>query len=100
MINIECNSQLLKTVAHLNVILVDNGAGCRIFFQGLVWDSRAVLIASANEQHVLPQRTQITNVDIGWDISAGQMPDVFGAISVRQRGSNSISLELFHKVSL
>src|SRR5262245_43890279 len=100
MIDVERNAQRLETIAHLNMILINNGSWCCVFFKRLIGDRCTVLVAAGYKQDVLTQGAKVTDVNIGRDICARQMPDVLRTVGVRQCGGNRISLELFHKASL
>ena len=94
-VHVERDAELLErfldhamvTVYHIlwsNALLTcTNGNGYTMF------------IATANEHHFFLFQSEITYVNVGWNIDTSQMTDVYTAISIGQCRRNGCSLEFF-----
>ena len=56
----------------------------------------AVLVGAADEKHLLAVVPQVSCIDVGRNVHACQMTDVYRAVRVRERRSYRVSLYVFH----
>ena len=97
-VDVEGDAKLLKRVLDEFVVAVADILWRTAFLLGTYGDGHAVLIATADEDHVLALEAQVPGIDIGWHIDAGHVPDVDTTVGIRQSRSHCGALEflLFH----
>ena len=67
-------------------------------FTGTDGHGYTVLIATADKHHVLLLESEVTYIDVGGNVHASQVADVYTTVGIRQRGRNGGTLViLFHK---
>ena len=54
------------------------------FFLGAYGDGHSVLVATADEDHILLLQTKVADIDVCRYIYTGQMADMDGAVRIRQ----------------
>ena len=59
-----------------------------------------MLVGTANEEHLFAVVTQVTDVDVGGHIDAGEVSDMHGTVGVRKRGSNGVTFYIFHIINV
>ncbi len=64
---------------------------------GAYGDGHSVLVAAADEQHLLSLKTEIPRIDVGRDIDSGQVADMHRPVGVRQGRGDKCTLEFFHR---
>jgi hypothetical protein len=57
-----------------------------------------MFIRSSDKQDLLPFQAEITGINIGRDVYACQVTDVYRAIGIRQSGCDQGSLEIAHSL--
>ena len=96
-IDIERDAELAERFLYQRVIAVHHVLRGDAFFLGADGDGHSVFVGSADEQHVLFLEAQIAHVDVGRDIHACQVTDVYRAVCIGQSGGNGGSFEfIFH----
>ena len=67
------------------------------FFLGTDSDRYPVFIGAANEEYVFLLQAEVTYINVGRDLNACQVTDVYRTIGIRKRRGNGGSFEvLFH----
>ena len=101
-VDIERYAKLFKRLLNHRVVTIDHVLRCDAFLAGTYSNGYTMLVATANEQHILLLQAQVTYVDVGRHIHTCQMTDVNTSVGIRQRRGNGRSLKtfLFHINSL
>ena len=95
-VDVEGYAQLGKGILDDGMIAVyDILRGDTLFF-GLDGDGHSMLVAAADEEHLLTFHAEIAGIDIGRHVDAGQMPDMHRTVGIRQSRSDKRTLEIFH----
>ena len=99
-VDVERDAEVAERLADDLVVAVHDILGRAALFLGADGDGHAVLVAAADEEHVLALQAQVADVDVGGYVDAGQMADVDGAVGVGQGARHESSLEFlfFHIV--
>ena len=67
------------------MVAVHDLLGGDALLAGALGHGHAVLVATADEQHVLALQTQVAHIDVGRHIHASQMANVDRTVSIGQR---------------
>ena len=96
-VDIEVDAQSAEGVLDEGMVLIHDILRGAAVLAGLDGDGHAVLVGTADEEDILPAETEVTDIDVGRDIDAGQMADVHRAVCVRKRAGYEGSFKiLFH----
>ena len=98
-VDVEIDSESLETVGYDLMVLVYYILGSAALLAGLDGDRHAVLVAAAHIQHILSAETQVPYINVRRHIHSGKMPDMHGAVRIRQRTGHQGSLELLFHLS-
>ncbi len=80
---IEGDTNLFEGIADLRVVFIDDLArGDVPFLPGAHRDGGPVFVGAANEHHVFAHQPQVAHINISRQISAGEVPDVQGAVGI------------------
>ena len=100
-VGVKGDPEVSKGLADDSVIAVYDVLGADALLLCLDGDGDAMLITSADEEHLFALETQVASIDIGGYVDAGEVPDVHGAVSIGQGGGDEGTLEvLLHPVYL
>ena len=83
-VDVERDAQLGKRVLDNLVVTIHDVLWSNTLFAGFDGDRHAVLVTAANEHHLFALSAEITDIDVGGHIDAGQMADMDRAVSIRQ----------------
>lgn len=99
--HVERDAKALKRLAYNLVVAVNHLLWCAALLAGAYGDGHAMLVATADKQHVTFLQAQVAHINVGRHIHPGQMADVHTAISVWQGGGNQRTVKfLFHYILL
>ena len=56
-------------------------------------DGHTMFITTTNKQYILLLQSQVTHVNVGWNIDSSQMTNVYAAIGIGQCRRNGCSFE-------
>ena len=87
-VDVEFDPEVREGLPHHRVVLVHDGLRRGAFLQGAQGDGSAVLIASADKEHLLATCLQVAHIDVGRQVGPGNVADVQGAVSIGQRGGD------------
>ncbi len=80
------------------MILVNHILRSAALLAGLYRDRDSVFIRSADIEDILPFQPEISDINVGRDIHASQMPDMHGTVGVWKRaGHKRAAMFFFHK---
>ncbi len=96
-VHVERYAELLERIFDYRVITVHYVLGGDTLLAGLYGDGYAMLVAAADEQHLLSLKTEIPRIDVGRDIDSGQVADMHRPVGVRQGRGDKCTLEFFHR---
>ena len=96
-VDVEVDAQPAEGVFDKRMILIHDILRGTAVLAGLDGDGHAVFVGTADEEDILTAETEVTDIDVGRDIDAGQMADVHRAVCVRKRAGYEGSFKnLFH----
>ena len=97
-VDVERDAKLLKRVLDELVVAVADVLWGAAFLLGADGDGHAVLVASADEHHVLALQPKVAGVDVGRHVHAGHVADVHTAVGVGEgrRDGGALEFLLFH----
>lgn len=97
-VDVERDTELLERVLDDLMIAVADILRCNPFFFGTNGDGHSVLVATADEDHVLLLQAKIAHIDVGRNIYPGEVSDVHTAVGIGQCGGDSGAFEFlfFH----
>ena len=75
-----------ERILHFFVVPVNNGPGRRALLPGAQGDGRPVLIGAANPDDIALSSPQVSDVEIGRQVSPRHVPDVNGTIGIWKGG--------------
>ena len=81
-VDVEVDAELREGVLHDPVVAVHDVLRGDALLAGLDGDGDAVLVAAADEHHVLAAHAEIADVDVAGDVGAGEVADMDGAVRV------------------
>ena len=93
-VDVKRDAELFKRVLDELVIAVYHLLHADALLAGTYGHGYAVLIASADEYHILFLQSEISYIDVGRHIYAGEMADMHTAVGVRKRRSHGSTLEI------
>ena len=76
------------------MVAVHDVLGCHALGLGLDGNGYAVLVAAADEEDVAAVEAQIACVDVGGDVNAGEVADVYGTVGVGKRRGDEGAFEV------
>ena len=85
-VDIEVDAESFKSIPHNFMVLVYNLLGCDAFIFSFDGNRNAVFIASTYKKHIFTFHPKIPHINIGRDVTTGQVSDMYGAICVWKRG--------------
>ena len=94
-IDIEGYAELLERVLNHLMVAVNDILRGDAFLAGTDGDGYTMLVASADEQHVLLLQSEVAHIDVGRHIDTCQVANVYAAIGVRQCSRHGCALILF-----
>src|ERR1044071_1806093 len=97
-VDIEADTESVKAIAHLRMILVDDGLRSGVLLQRLVGNSGSMFVAATHIHNVFADGPQVPNINIGRNICACQVTDVLRSVSIGQGRGNSMSPKLHESV--
>lgn len=95
MINVECNTKLLKAAFNLVVIFINYLFRRDPLLFGFDGNGCSMLIRTTDIDNIFSPEPEMPYKNISRKISSSQMPNVKGAVRVRQSRSYCISLKIF-----
>ena len=95
-VNIKRNTQLLKRFFDNAMIAVNNILRRNTLFFSFNCDRHPVLIRATNKQHLFTLQSQISNINICWNIHTCQVTNMHRTICIRQSRSNQRTFKIFH----
>ena len=96
-IDVEADAEVFERLLDEIVVAVDHFLHGDALFPGTDGDGHAMLVGTADEEHFLLFQTEVAHVDVGRYIYAGQVPDVYAAVGIRQGRCDQSTVEfLFH----
>ena len=97
-VDIKRDAELLKRVLDHLVVTIDYVLRGDAFLTGTDGNGHTVLIASADEHHVLLLQSQVAHINVGRYIDTGQVADMNTSVGVGQcrRYRKSLVILLFH----
>ncbi len=95
-IDVEGNAEIGERFLDDVVVLVYDILGGASLLAGRDRDGHAVFVGAAHEEGLASTHPQVTDIDVGRDIHAGQMADVDRTVGIRQRASDEIPF--FHNL--
>ena len=95
-INIKRNTQLLKRFFNNTMIAVNNILRRNTLFLSFNRNRHTMLIRATNKQHLFALQSQISNINICWDIHTCQVTNMHRTICIRQCRSNQRTFKIFH----
>ncbi len=90
-IDIEADAEPVKILTLLTVVSRGEFRRSRVFLTGGNFDGHAIVVAAADEANIVAIRTEITHVDVCWQLSTGDVADVQSSVGIRQSGGNEES---------
>ena len=75
------------------MVLVNNILRTYLFLSRLDGNGHAMLIGTADEQHILSPQPQVAHINIGRHIHPGQVADVNRTVGIRQGGGDEMPFE-------
>ena len=97
-VDVEAYSELLEALLYHRVVAVYHVLGRDALFLGAYGDGHSVLVATADEHHLLLLQAQIAHVDVCRHVDSGQVSDVDSTVGVWQcsRDGGTLIVGLFH----
>ena len=97
-VDVEGDAQLLERLFDNVVITVHYVLRGHTLFAGFQRNRYAVLIGAAEEKHLLAVVAEVAGIDVGRDVNAGQMTDMYRSVGVRQRRGDGIAFGFFFHI--
>ena len=94
-VDVERDAQFGEAVLDNLVVAVDDVLRRDALLAGLDGDGHAVLVAAADEHHLLALGAEVAHIDVGGHVDAGQVADVHRAVGVGQRRGDGVAAVLF-----
>ena len=94
-IDVERHAEPLERAFDQFVVAVYDLLGRDALLAGLDRDGHAVLVGSADRDHVAALQAQVTRVDIRRYVDSRQVADMYGAVGIGECRSHEIAFELF-----
>ena len=94
-IDVERHAQPLERPLDETVVTVHDLLRRDALLAGLDGDGHAVLVRSADRQHVAAPEPQVTGVDVRRYVNSRQVADMHGAVGIGERRSHEVAFELF-----
>ena len=95
---VERDAELGKRIADDGIVLVHHLLRGDALAAGLDGDGHAVLVRSADEDHVASFLTEVAHIDIGRNIDSRQVSQVDRAVGIRQSGRYGVSFGCIHGI--
>ena len=96
-VGVEGDAEALERLLDEFVVAVDHLLRGAVLLAGTYGDGHAVLVGAADEEHVTLAQPEVTHIDVGGHVDAGQVTYVHAAIGIGQRGRDQRTFEiLFH----
>ena len=98
-IDVERHAQTLERALDEFMIAIHDLLGRDALAAGLDGDGHAVLVASADRNHVAALQPQVSRVDVRRNVYARQMPDVHRTVRIGKGRGDQVTSELFcHRI--
>jgi hypothetical protein len=92
-IDIKRDAKPFKGVLDDIVVAIHYLLGGDSLFASSDSDRHSMLIATSYKEYVFALEAQVAHVDVGWDIYARQVPDMYWAVGIRQGCGYKCSLK-------
>ena len=87
-VDVEGDAEACEGVADEGVIAIDDLLRGDALLAGANRDGNAVLIGATDEHHLAAFEAKIAHVNVGRNIDAGKMSDVYAAVGIGQSGGD------------